>query len=49
MSLRALIQVGIQVESFRNINLSEQGFYQLCVRVYHEARDNTKVREYKFE
>jgi hypothetical protein len=43
MSVRALIQVGIQLESFRNINLPKQGFYQLRIRLYHEAADSTKV------
>ena len=43
MSIRAMIQIGVQLDSFKNISLSKQGFYQLRVTVYHATVDNSRV------
>jgi len=43
MSIRAMIQVGVLLDSFMNIDLPEQGLCQLRVKVYYSNKDNSRV------
>ena len=36
MSLKAIVEFILHVESFKNIDLFHQGLYQLRFRIYHE-------------
>ena len=38
MSLRALIEVAIHLESFRNIDLFYQGIYYVQVKLYYKKK-----------
>ena len=37
MSLKAIIEIAVHVESFRNIDLFHQGLYQLRFRIYQNT------------
>jgi len=39
MSLRAILQIAVQLDSFRNVDLPKQGLYQLRVQIYHCGTD----------
>ncbi len=39
MSLRALIEIVVHLESFRNIDLFYQGLYYLKVNLYYKKND----------
>lgn len=39
MSLKAIVQILVHFESFRNIDLFNQGLYQLRFRLYQETLD----------
>ena len=43
MSVRSVIQVAIQIDTFRNIDIPKQGLFQIRTRVYHAPKDDTKV------
>jgi hypothetical protein len=45
MSLRALLEIVVHLESFRNIDLFFQGLYYLKVTLYNKKND--EVSEYK--
>ena len=36
MSLRAIVEINVHVESFKNVDLYNQGFYTARFRVYHK-------------
>ena len=38
MSLRAVVEIVIHLESFRNIDLFFQGIYYTCFRIYSKRR-----------
>lgn len=43
MSLKAIVEFILQVESFRNIDLFHQGLYQLRFTIYHEKQQEVDL------
>ena len=43
MSLRALLEIVVHLESFRNIDLFYQGLYYLKVTVYNKKNDEVLI------
>ena len=43
MSLKALVDFSVHFESFRNIDLINQGVYRLKTNLYYEVKDKVKL------
>lgn len=43
MSLRATLELVVQIDRLQNVDLWQQGLYQLRVTVYHYSADGSKV------
>ena len=43
MSLKATIEFFIHIESFRNVDLFNQGLYRLQFNLYHETNNEVKA------
>ena len=48
MSLNAIQEFVVHVESFRNIDLSHHGLYNLRFTLYHEINDQVQIFKNKF-
>ena len=48
MSLRAVIESTIHIEHFRNIDLFNQGFYGIRIRLFHTSGES-KIYSYPIE
>ena len=45
MSLKALIDFSVHFESFRNIDLINQGVYRFKTNIFHEVKDKVTFQE----
>jgi hypothetical protein len=45
MSLRAILEIVVHLDSFRNIDLFFQGLYYVKVSVYNKKNDEVRIRE----
>jgi hypothetical protein len=43
MAYKAIVEIGLHLASFKNLNMSLQGVYQLRFAIYHLNTDRTKV------
>lgn len=43
MCIRGVLQIAVQVSSFRNVDLSKQGLYQLRIQIYQRSKDFEKA------
>ena len=48
MSLRAMLEVVVHLESFRNIDLFFQGLYYVKVTLYNKRNDEVSAQTHKF-
>ncbi len=44
MTFKAVLDIALHLESFRNIDLTQQGVYQLRFRIFHKSSDGACVR-----
>ena len=44
MSLRAILEINVHIESFKNVDLYNQGFYNSKIRVYHKQGEKVRNR-----
>ena len=49
MSLRAVIESSLHIEHFRNIDLFNQGFYCLKLKLYHLNHNENKIYSFPLE
>ena len=43
MSMREIVEIAVQLDRFKNIDLPQQGLYQLRATIYYNSEDESKV------